>query len=192
MQRVAVLIVFVFLIGCDKSLPAPLQRVPPFDALEGLSLWMTADELRAARPRLRIAGYSGYADSIGGYSVGFAFPGSWSEDQAVPGDSHLRRIEASRRFPGDSLARAFYAEQVGRITSGFGPADACGRWVRTDSPGRVAYWGTEGTVIAVTMWGADKGAGGTVNIVWGTKSSYRFGGDSTKRPVLVRQDCSSP
>jgi len=183
-------------VGCKRDMPTALDRVRPFDSLRSVSLGMTAGELVATRPSVQIRGYEGYGESIAGYGVSFLFPGSYSENQAVPNHSRLRAIQARRTFDSDSAADSFWVQTIRTVGAESGSPD-CGRWVGTDAPGRVAVWrqnwGT--TFLTASLWGSYTRPGTNevarpyVSVTWSNTKHFSFGGDSTEKPILVREEC---
>lgn len=143
------------LAGCEngKNVPQRLSRsVPPFTELRKVKLGMRADQLVHVRGAAEPSPYVGYSETVGGYRVGFLFPGSYSEEQVVPGSSRLAWILTGRGYTDPRQAEYNWRQTVARVSEQFGPPRECLR--RSGRvPGQLATWNVGRTHVAAGLYG---------------------------------------
>lgn len=127
--------------------------VQPFSALQGVHLGMTARELAQTRADARPEGYTGYVESVGGYSIGYRIPGSYSEDQQVSPRARVSSVSASRAMGGVDHGLDEWRGIVSTAGTALQTRPACSR-LASDSGviGLTAEWHHDGTIFTATLF----------------------------------------
>lgn len=115
LTRVCALILLGALYGChgDETLAGKYAGAStPLDQLAHVRLGMKAGALQKVRPGVRSAGYTGYTEQLGDYTVAYRIPGSYSEEQRVPDHAAVQAVSATRKLPDDAAAEAEWKRRV--------------------------------------------------------------------------------
>lgn len=127
--------------------------VQPFGTLQGVQLGMTARELARTRPAARPEGYTGYVETIEGFSVGYSIPGSYSEDQQVSPRARVRSVAAVRNVAGLEQGISDWLRIVRVAHSSLGSMPECSRVdTQSGTVGVEARWERPGSIFTVGLY----------------------------------------
>lgn len=184
----------VMLAGCNAppvSIVAATGGVAPFDSLRDVQLGMTARDLARVRPVARPAAYTGYEESIAGFSVAYRIPGSYSEEQTVSPRARILSVSAGRAVDGIASGLAEWRRIVHEAGAKLELLPVCSR-VDTGSGtvGLEAEWRRDGSSFTASLYesAATRGSPHAVRIgLMVARGPSRAGGPNGR----ARTDCNA-
>src|SRR5947209_5754258 len=111
----------------------------PFQRLSGVSLGMTARELKALRPHLRLSPYYGLSESTDSLMVAYQFEVGGASESDIDAGSRLIMVTITKTAGSIDSARTRWMDELPRIAARFGHPSRCSRLLG-NSPGMSASW----------------------------------------------------
>lgn len=125
-------------------------RETPLRALRGVTMEMTARQLRIARPNIRFVPAAGYQEIFDDHEVVYSFPpGAIGERETEEtGRARVSGVFLTRSFASPTAADAFWRDVVSKVTAAHRAPEQCEQ-ISGSSAGMQARWATGSTRLTI-------------------------------------------